>query len=90
MKENNMKNEIKNIKSGVVFNQEQLEAAFSAVCDKADWKAPINAVVGESLVGLVYSAIVHFTATCPKVTRMENGNFSVKSIGYRQGPAGDH
>jgi hypothetical protein len=87
---NTTQNEIGNLESGVAFSQAQLEAGFNAVCDKSDWKAPINAVVGESLVGLVYSAIMHFTATCPKVTRMENGNFSLTSIGYRRGPAGDH
>ena len=90
MKTNNEQNQIGNLQSGVDFTQAQLEAGFNAVCDKTDWKAPISAVVGESLVGLVYSAIMHFTATCPKVSRLENGNFSVESIGYRMGPAGDH
>lgn len=83
-------NEIGKLESGVAFTQAQLEAGFNAVRNQADWKAPINAVVGESLVGLVYSAIMHFTATRPEVMRLENGNFSIKSIGYRMGPAGDH
>lgn len=72
------------------FTQDQLEAAFSAVQNTSDWKAPIDAKVGTSLLSLACAAVEHFTATKAKVEQVGPDTFRITSPGYRQGPAGDH
>lgn len=75
------------------FSRKQLNDAFSAVEDKTDWKAPILARLpyDYELVTLTVAAIEFFTATKPTVSRRSNkSGYVISSIGYRQGPAGDH
>lgn len=75
------------------YTQEQLSDAFDAICDPADWKAPVSAWVSGEGVPLAVAAIQHFTATTPTVSACLNRapiRYLVESIGYRAGPAGDH
>jgi len=79
-----------------------LKAAFEAVCDKTDWKNPINALVRVDeydFIGLdlYIKAVVHFTGTTPEVYVAEGFDkqkgyaiYRLVSEGYRLGPAGDH
>jgi len=70
------------------FTQEQLDAAFAKVAEP-DWREPIWAVVDREEVSVVCAAIEFFTATTAVVKDLEFcDEFSVKSIGYRMGPAG--
>lgn len=77
------------------YTQEQLQAAFTKVQDKAHWKNPINTVVDATEnLHLIREAIIHFTATVPtfdilKVTE-EGTKVAVRAVGYQDGPAGDH
>jgi hypothetical protein len=70
------------------FTQEQLNAAFNALHDPADWRAPIKAVVHVNLLELSVRAIRFFTATEPHARVLENGAIELTSVGYRMGPAG--
>ncbi len=77
--------------TGSPYTQEQLKAAFDAVSNPDDWKAPVFASMGGESVNVVVAAIRHFTATDPEVV-LDVGTMRwvVSSIGYRAGPAGDH
>lgn len=67
------------------------KANFDEICDRADWKGPIDKVVG---VGpgvtpeFIKWVVSYFTATETTVIDLLNGRFLVQSIGYRAGPAG--
>jgi hypothetical protein len=72
----------------VGFTQEQLQAAFSKVQDKADWKAPIFASVAMDELAVTMLAVEFFTATKAEVQQlMSCGNVLIFAKGYRNGPA---
>lgn len=73
------------------FSKTQLDAAFSVVANRADWKAQIAAVVEAASLSVTLAAIEFFTATEGKAELLANtGRYYVTSVGYRMGPAGDH
>lgn len=75
------------------FPVEALKTAFTAVHDPKDWKAPILCNVLGEHVALVCAAIEYYTATEPTVELVMQANrisYTIRAIGYRQGPAGDH
>lgn len=59
-----------------------------------DWKAPIAVLVPGEAVALTVAAIEFFTATTATVkmsaTPVSGIKYLVESVGYRNGPAGDH
>lgn len=75
-----------------------MEAAFDKVSNPDDWRAPIDALVPGSEIGVTEAAITFFTGTVPTVrahikvdpaTHLLCGRgFRVKSVGYRNGPCG--
>jgi hypothetical protein len=79
---------------------EILQIAFDAVANRADWKAPIHAVVTihqYDPIGLdIYEqAIEYFTGTKPNLYIVDGFNkdtgkatYRIVSEGYRLGPAG--
>jgi len=72
------------------YTEQALKEAFEAVQDKDDWKAPIRALVAREDLGVTIKAIEHYTAT-NVYSDGDYGNFvGVYSVGYRNGPAGDH
>lgn len=73
------------------FTYGELEAAFTAVHDPEDWRAPIAARCKGEAVMLVVAAIKFYTATVPRVSlNLETMDYIIQSEGYRRGPAGDH
>lgn len=73
--------------------REELEPYFNQVCNKGDWKDPIDAFCRRSDASNVTRAITFFTAT--SATLLEPVPpcadwIRVQSEGYRRGPAGDH
>ena len=78
------------------YTHEELTAAFEAVQDPADWKAPICVALAPTVnIALVVAAIEFYTATTPRVslrlcTATTPTRIIVESEGYRAGPAGDH
>jgi len=66
-----------------------LRQAFNAVCDPADWKEPIHAVIARKRWELTREAIVFFTATVPWVVSDLGDLLVIHAVGYRRGPAGD-
>lgn len=70
-----------------------LRAAFKAVENPKDWRAPINATVdlaqpGSPTIGAIREAVEWFTATVARVTHVHGALIRVQAIGYRAGPAG--
>jgi hypothetical protein len=65
---------------------------FDLVCDKKNWKAPIDAFCRIEYTDNIRKAIVFFTATQADFTQKNDyppGWCRVQAIGYRNGPAGD-
>lgn len=83
-------------------DRETLAAAFDLVCNKNDWKAPIDCIVKipeASVKETISDAIEFFTATVAK-WELIGGDphgpiatrglwWRVRAEGYRRGPAGD-
>jgi hypothetical protein len=68
-----------------------LRAAFSNVCNKDDWKAPINVLVPLRLVGLYQDAIEFMTGVKPTCwLTSDDSTIRLTCVGYRNGPCGDH
>jgi hypothetical protein len=73
------------------FTIAALRRVFDAVCDPADWKGPITAVCTGEMVLITVAAIDFFTSTTPTVQlNPATMRYLIESVGYRQGPAGDH
>lgn len=71
----------------------ELKPHFDAVCNKRDWKGPIDAFCRRDDLPVVKRAIAFFTATDAIYQEVMPPNSEwvrVLSVGYRQGPAGDH
>ena len=67
-----------------------LQFAFKQICSPHDWKAPIKCTVPNESASLYREAIVHITGTVPTCERLPNGDWQLTSVGYRNGPCGDH
>lgn len=71
-----------------------LRTAFDQICDKNDWKAPINARVPWGAANVYMDAVTYMTAApveCRMITQDGGQAFAhITSVGYRMGPAGDH
>lgn len=74
------------------FSRNKLIAAFGKVQKPDDWKAPINSVIDKADESIVEAAISFFTSTPADFSPVkgQRDKWRVKSIGYREGPAGDH
>lgn len=80
------------------FTYDALRTAFESVENKIHWKNPIVSIIPENKKELISVAIEFFTATEAKFSEIRNpetncvipGFLIVTSVGYRNGPAGDH
>lgn len=76
----------------MAYTQEELETAFKKVQDKKHWKNPIKAFIDKADQMVVQEAIIHFTATVPTFTKINQGpnkgKVLVQAEGYYMGPAG--
>lgn len=72
-------------------NDELETIFFGEVCNKEDWKSPIEVwCLGEDVLKIC-EAIRFFTATEPSVElNPTNMRYLITSEGYRMGPAGDY
>jgi hypothetical protein len=85
--------EIKTIAAKLQAEHDELEPYFNQVCNKTDWKAPIDAFCRIEDYLKIKKAIAFFTATDASFSKMcppSDECVRVQSIGYRAGPAGDH
>ena len=87
------------------YDQAILQAAFDLVKDTEDWKNDIygsfkeddgtepitldRVSSGYCTKDLMHEAIIHFTATVPTFSPLEEGRIHVEADGYRAGPCGD-
>lgn len=70
-----------------------LQFAFNQICDKQDWKGPIDCLVPWEAASTYVEAIKWMTATSPECKHVIHSGQSyarLTSVGYRMGPAGDH
>ncbi len=77
--------------SGVDASREKiLRKYFNKVCDKKDWKKPINAYITFGERTLVESAIMYYTGTKAKFVpdSPDTDDLKVTALGYRMGPCG--
>lgn len=63
-------------------------AAFDQVCDKTDWKAPVDCLVPWELANLYMQAIEFMTGVRPTCERTLEGKARLACCGYRMGPCG--
>jgi hypothetical protein len=72
------------------WTREELSAAFNAVANPTDWRAPICAEVRIEDFAKTAEAVGFFTATelVARHTPGKPGWFLVEAVGYRAGPAG--
>lgn len=71
---------------------ELYRAAFNQVCNKEDWKAPIDCVVPYDLANLYMQAIEFMTGVRPDGEMQPLGRgqmYRLTCCGYRNGPCGD-
>lgn len=71
--------------------QPERERLFKLVADPADWKAPIEAFIkyGWNIsFDQLNDAIMHFTGTEIYYLQHEIHGYTVKAVGYRNGPCG--
>lgn len=67
-----------------------MQFAFDQVCNKADWKAPIDCVVPYELANVYMQAIEFMTGVKPEAEQTKLGDFRLTCCGYRLGPCGDN
>ena len=73
------------------YTHEALQAAFTAVHDPADWRAPIRTFIDAAVLDITKTAVEFFTATKVRVAATTDpGRLAIEADGYRAGPAGDH
>ena len=79
---------------GIDAHSALMQFAFNQVCDPADLKGPIDAMVPWDQANVYMQAITFMTATeptCERVVGSDRRTYAhLKSVGYRMGPAGDH
>ena len=72
------------------FTRGQLKEAFEKVQNKEDWKDEVMGYCSAKDKILIREAVVFFTATEPRFTKIGRNSWRVYAPGYRLGPAGDH
>jgi hypothetical protein len=73
------------------FTHQALSDAIDRLTDPTDWRGPISTWVPGELVLVAVAAIEFYTATTPTVQlNTSTMQYLIESVGYRQGPAGDH
>jgi hypothetical protein len=76
----------------------ELMPYFSSICNRKDWKSPINAFCRKEDKEKIKEAIEYFTSTAPEFDEINDsemvvslkGWLQVSADGYRLGPAGDN
>ena len=73
------------------YELDDLSVVFDQISNPYDWKAPIAAVVELAKVPVAIAAIEFYTGTPVTVGMAEQeSHYTVRSVGYRAGPCGDH
>tara|TARA_R110002051_G_scaffold209886_2_gene275640 strand:- start:20 stop:280 length:261 start_codon:yes stop_codon:yes gene_type:complete len=71
------------------FSSQLMRAAFEAVQNSQDWRAPIYATICAANKELTRQAVIHFTGTVPTFKARPCKLLRVTAAGYRNGPCGD-
>lgn len=66
------------------YTREQLAEAFEWVCNKKNWKLPINKRVQltEDKIDLVREAVIYFTGSVPTFAKVDRSMYKVTAAGY--------
>ena len=71
------------------YPRDVLSAAFDRVCDPADWRAPIRAVVSRGDLDVTLRAVAYFTgAPVTHDSDPDSDGVRVSCVGDRSGPGG--
>jgi hypothetical protein len=64
------------------LTRKQLRSYFDMVCNKKDWKDPINSTCKKEHIENVRSAIIFFTGSSPTFTHIRDDMYKVEAKGY--------
>lgn len=77
-----------NPETGTKYSRAELKAAFDAVCDKSNWKMPIDSTIDKSDEDVTREAVIFFAGCAPSfsiATRSGRGRrLRVRAVGYYQ------
>lgn len=69
--------------TGTPYSREQLLAAFNTVCNKDNWKMPIDATIEEHDSDIIEEAIIFFAGCKPKFEPIHGTDrLRVRAVGY--------
>ena len=69
-------------KESALLYRSMLRSVFSVVCDKQDWKSPIDANIPANLAPIAREAIIFMTGSVPKVEELGNHVIHITADGY--------
>jgi hypothetical protein len=64
------------------YKRSELEAAFTAVQDRDNWKKPIAAIVARKDVDVTIAAIVFFAGCSASVAPRDDDTWMIDAVGY--------
>lgn len=64
------------------YTRVQLKSTFNLVCDKVNWKLPIDVQVHVANLSLVCISIAFFVGDFPEITKGNGSYYRVRSDGY--------
>jgi hypothetical protein len=71
----------KMVKEQTGFYPDELKEAFDSVCNKENWKMPINAVIASDNEAVVRAAIIYYAGCEPTFDFCDNF-LQVEAVGY--------
>lgn len=74
-----------NFETGTSYSREQLLAAFNSVCNKDNWKMPIDAIVEDPDYDMIKEAVAFFAGCKPSFEPIHGTDrVRVQAVGYYQ------
>lgn len=72
-----------NKETGTNYSREQLLAAFNSVCNKENWKMPIDSTVEDSDTDIVREAVIFFAGCEPRFEPIHGTDrLRCRAVGY--------
>lgn len=69
--------------TGTPYSREQLLAAFNKVCDKSNWKMPIDATIEDNDCDIIREAVIFFAGCEPRFEPIHGTDrLRCKAVGY--------
>lgn len=71
-----------NPETGTKYSRAELKAAFDAVCDRSNWKNPVQGTILPKDEDVTREAVIFFTGSVPKFRARPSGRLLVEAAGY--------